>query len=209
MDSLQFRHVLDIVAVFAMLGVFPYAEAQVNPPGIDPASDCATLPSVKVGSWVVVDGSGRKVKSTITEVDDAKITLKRESQSGINRDNGTDTYSREWAVYTGPATSNPAITVTYAPSFNLFKFPMCVGDSREQKVNWQVQSGSASGVFTLRSKVAAKEKIGIAGREIEVYRVEWDSGSQGGTTWYSPELARSVKSETKLNSWVVVEHGGP
>ncbi len=186
------------------------AIAQAGPPAsTDPASkDCAPRPAVKPNSWVTIDSDGRRVKSTVTEVDDSKITLKRESLSSINRDNGTDVFSREWASFSGPSSSNPNITLTFTPSFNLFKFPMCVGDSHEQKVNWQVQGGTFSGLFTLKSKVAARDKVSIGGKDFEVFRVEWDTGSQGGSSWYSPELARTVKSATKVASWIVTEYGG-
>ena len=184
------------------------AVAQSTAPSADPGRDCAPLPVIKPGAWVVVDRTGIKLRSTVTEVADARITLRRESLSGINSDNGTDSVTREWGVFSGPASSNPNITLAYTPSLSVLKFPMCVGDTHEQKVSFQAQSASASGVFTLKSRVVAKESIAIGGRDFEVFRVEYDTGSQGGASWYSPALARPVKFVSKTTSWVVIEYGG-
>ena len=60
----------------------------------------------------------------------------------------------------------------------------------------------------LKSRVIAKESIAIGGKDFEVFRVDFDTGSQSGSNWYSPALARTVKFASKTTSWIVVEYGG-
>lgn len=197
--------------LFVVSLLFPTvnAAAQSSASGTASGADCTPLPAIKPGAWVVIDRTGVKLRSTVTEVSETRITLRRESLSGINSDNGTDSVTREWGVSSGPAASNPNVTLGYTPSLDILKFPLCVGNSHEQKISWQTQGGySNSGAFTLKSRVAAKENIAIGGKDFEVFRVEYDTGSQGGSIWYSPALGRAAKFVSKTTSWLVVEHGG-
>ena len=147
-----------------------------------------------------------KRRETVTAVSDERISLRLESLSGFYADNGEANFTREWAAFSGPSATNQNVTLSFSPAMNVLKFPMCPGGSHEQKLRWEGQQ--FSGYFTLKSKVAAKEKLAIGGKEFEVFRVEYDTGSQGGVIWYSPELGRPLKGSTRLTEWIVVEYGG-